>query len=250
VFLGYPGKQQPAPGSSEFERYFVVPGIAVGLFILWPFAIQARPGQFKPRPSHGDGFSCVTPFMSSFLYKMDGPIFTVQALAQLRQCRELAIPGLRSWRVRPAAGSCFVLSWGGWLTSFLLIRKRRQELTRCGCSESRRSLCCFHSAAWLVAKVDYPCRFCLPLIPLFTNQRAAVRVGSSLLVFLAIISSGSDSDDCDGCRGRLRLSLNTKYFRYNALTDSLDVYRCHCKRCESRAGRTREWAAAGGMSLK
>jgi len=209
--LGYPGKQQPAPrlfgilsdtsssrncrrsSSSGRSRFKRVQGSSAEAFT-------------RRRISLRDAFS--------HRFCINGRRYYSPSLGATPQCRELAIPGLRFLACNVLLRSCFVLSWAVWLTSFLLIPKKggKNSLVA-GCSEYTAIGLLLYHAAWVVAKVDYPmARFCLPLIPLFTISgllfawELAARFPGYHLV------PGSDSDDCDGCRGRITPCHSTRVF--------------------------------------
>src|ERR1700688_601187 len=57
-----------------FARHLLAPGMIVGLFILWPFLIQARPQQFRMGLQKGSE-ALRDIFNSSFLYKWTGDIY-------------------------------------------------------------------------------------------------------------------------------------------------------------------------------
>jgi len=237
VFLGYPGKQQPAAQAlRNFERYFVVPGIAVGLFILWPFAIQARPGQFS-RGLHTATDFLRDAFMSSFLYKWTDDIYSpsLGAAPPVPGSWQFRVLGLGVYVLLPLL-FCFVLG-GVAYVFFADSEKRRQELTRCRLfGVTAIGSVAFIMLLGLVAKVDYPmARFCLPLIPLFTIsgllfawELAARFPGYHLVRVLTVMIAMAVVAD-------YALSLNTKYFRYNAYDlISLDVYRAIANDAKSR----------------
>ena len=238
AFLGYPGKHQPAAQAlRNFERYFVVPGMAVGLFILWPFAIQARPGQFS-RGLHSTSDFLRDAFTSSFLYKWTGDIYSpsLGAVPPAPGSWQLRIEDLGVYVLLPLL-FCFVLA-GVACVFFADAEKKRQELAPCRLfGAAAIGSVAFIMLLGRVAKVDYPLsRFSLYLIPLFTisgllfAREVAARFPRyhlvrilTVLIAIAVVTDYA-------------MSLNTRYFRYNAYDlISLDVFRAIANDAKSRS---------------
>ncbi len=209
----------------QFAKYFLVPGAVVGLCILWPYLIQARPshffaGQGSARDAIRDTFA------ASFLYKwtddiyapslgaLPSPAGSWQArvtdlgeyfLLPLLLCA-VTVGVILAWRAAPGTGSsqnryCRIFG-GAAIASVALI-----------------------VALHVAAKVHYPnSRLCLFLIPLFTvgallaAQEIHFRFPSPFLKALGLLLAAAVISD-------YALSLQTKSFRYNAYdVISRDLY--------------------------
>jgi hypothetical protein len=199
-----------------FTRCFVVPGICVGLFILWPFMIQVRPGQFdRSLPHASDALRDF--FESSFLYKWTGDIYAYSLGAVPTS------PG--SWQHKAMDFGIYVflpLLFVFVLLGLILVFRSHDE------SRKNRIAHCqvFGGAAitsvmltvilHVVAGVNYPfARLCLYLVPLFTisimlvGQELSLRYPRYHLKVLGFFLAAAILFD-------YAFSLNTKYIRYNA----------------------------------
>jgi uncharacterized membrane protein len=237
AFLGRAENRRPAGKAiRDFERYFIVPGVVTGLVILWPFAIQVRPHQFD-RGLHTVADFLRDAFTSSFLYKWTGDIYSPSLGA--------APPLAGSWQSR-------VLDLGVYgllplLFFFVLCGLVFVVFTASGERKTQRAECQLFAGAAigcvamivllrLGAKVDYPmARFCLSMITLFTISglllaremafcfpRFHIVWTLTVLIALTVVADYG-------------LSINTKYFRYNAYdVISLDVYRAITNDAKSR----------------
>jgi hypothetical protein len=199
-----------------FAQYLVVPGIAVGFCILWPYLLQARLGHFKINMGRASDALGDT-FAASFLYKWTDDIYAASISA--------VPPSPGSWQQIVLNLGIYIL-----LPSLFLFVLLGLILISCARSESTRNqtIYCWifggsaiASVALIVllhvgAKLDYPLsRYCLFVIPLFTISsllvgrefslrfpRLHLRVAGLTLAAIVICDYG--------------LSLQTKYFRYQA----------------------------------
>jgi uncharacterized membrane protein len=199
-----------------FARHFLAPGIIVGLFILWPFLIQARPQQFyvglkKCSEALRDIFN------SSFLYKWTDDIYayTLGAIP--------VSPG--SWQERVSDCGAYILlpSLFIFVLAGVILAARRSFET----SKNRSVYCRLFGGAAIctvaltailriVANVNYPiARTCLYFIPLFTvgGMLSAKEFSSRWSIwpvkFAGLLLSFVILADYTA-------AMNTKYFRYNA----------------------------------
>ncbi len=199
-----------------FSRYFVAPGVCVGFLLLWPFLIQVRPYQFK-RSLQSASAATRDFFDSSFLYKWTGDIYS-PSLGALPLT-------VGSWQKRVTDVGIYVLLPMVFLFVLmtLIVITRSADETR-----KRQTAHChlFGGAALtsialtvllhLVLRVDYPmARFCLYEIPFFTLsvmlsfRELSYRFPRLHLNILGFVLAAIVLTDYG-------LSLNTKYFRYNA----------------------------------
>lgn len=199
-----------------FIRCFVVPGISVGLFMLWPFMIQGRPGQFNRSLPHAS--DALRDFVeSSFLYKWTGDIYAYSLGA--------VPPTPGSWQDKAIDFGIYVflpLLFLFVLLGLILVSRSPDE------SKSNQIAHCqvFGGAAiacvaltvilHVVAGVNYPfARLCLYLVPLFTistiliGRTLSLRFTRYHLKALGFLLAAAILLD-------YALSLNTKYIRYNA----------------------------------
>lgn len=213
-----------SPGSAQFRgevlraftRCFVVPGISVGLLILWPFMIQLRPGQFnRSLPHASDALRDL--FESSFLYKWTGDIYAYSLGA--------VAPSSGSWQLKAIDFGiyaflplvCLFVLMGLILISRSPDKSRRNRIAHCQV---------FGGAAigsvvltvllHVVARVNYPfARLSLYLVLLFTlstvlvGQELNLRFPRYHLKVLGFFLAAAILFD-------YAFSLNTKYIRYNA----------------------------------
>jgi uncharacterized membrane protein len=198
-----------------FARYFLVPGVVSGLFILWPFLIQARPQQFRMGlPKSSEALRDV--FNSSFLYKWTGDIYAYSLGATA------PLPGSWQGRVSDFGVYIFLPLLFIFVLAGVILASRRFAAS----SKQQSIYCCLFGGAaistvaltlilHILARVNYPvARTCLYFIPLFTlggilsAKEFCLRFSDRLrpiafLLGFAIL--------CD-----YAIALNTKYFRYNA----------------------------------
>ena len=217
AFRGITGfKQSAARALGDFWRYFVVSGAAVGLFILWPFLIQVRPGQFDRGLTRASD-ALRDSFDSSFLYKWTGDIYAYSLGAVL--------PSAGSWQQKTSDLGIYVLL--PLLFFFVLIglilisrassESRRNQIGHCQMFGSAAIACVVLTVMLhVLGKVNYPfARLCLYLVPLFTISTVLVGRELSLrfpryhMGFVGLLLASAVV--CD-----YALSLNTKYIRYNA----------------------------------
>jgi hypothetical protein len=208
-----------------FAQYFVLPGIAIGFSILWPFLIQVRLVQLEIN-MHRASDAVRNAFEASFLYRWTGDIYAPSLGA--------VAPSLGSWQAR--ISNLGVYLFFPLLLSFvafgLILASRRSAESR---SDQYAHCMIFAGAAiasivfivvlHVVAKVDYPLsRYCLFVIPLFTISSLLIArevysrfprsylKGAGLLIAALVVFDYA-------------LSLHTTYFRYNAYdVISLDLY--------------------------
>jgi uncharacterized membrane protein len=224
-------RQSAAKTVRAFARCFVVPGAAVGAFILWPYMIQMRPGQFNIA-LHSESATLRDLFTTSFLYKWTEDIYapSLGAVAPLPW----------SWQARVSDLGVYLLLPGLFcLVAFVVFlawrypdESRRSQMMQLQIFGGAAVLCVLLTVALHVTlKVDYPyARYCLYIVPLFTIAGVlAAREVSSRWRWPILIGAG--------LRGAGVLigaaivfvyaqSLNAKFFRYNAYdVISLDLYR-------------------------
>jgi uncharacterized membrane protein len=199
-----------------FTRCFVVPGISVGLFLLWPFMIQLHPGQFnRSLPHASDALRDL--FESSFLYKWTGDIYAYSLGA--------VAPAPGSWQDKAIDFGIYVflpLLFLFVLLGLILVSRspdesRRNRIAQCqvfgGAAIASVALTVL---LHVFARVNYPfARLSLYLVPLLTIS--AMLIGQELnfrfpryhLKVLGFALAAAILFD-------YALSLNTKYIRYNA----------------------------------
>jgi len=96
-------------GLWAFTRFFVLPGVAAGLFILWPFLIQVRPRYFFFGYARiGDAVRDI--FNSSLLYRWtDDPSASVSlAVSATSNGRLLRLSNLGTFFIAPALVVCLI----------------------------------------------------------------------------------------------------------------------------------------------
>ena len=199
-----------------FLRCFVVPGISVGLFLLWPFMIQLRPGQFnRSLPHAADALRDLVE--SSFLYKWTGDIYAYSLGA--------VAPAPGSWQDKFIDFGIYVflpLLFLFVLLGLIVISHspndaRRNRIARCqvfgGAVIASVALTVLMH---VLARVNYPfARLSLYLVPLLTisamlvGQELSYRFPRYHLNALGFVLAAVILFDYG-------LSLNTKYIRYNA----------------------------------
>src|ERR1700688_3148521 len=199
-----------------FARHLLAPGMIVGLFILWPFLIQARPQQFRMGLQKGSE-ALRDIFNSSFLYKWTGDIYAYSLGA--------IPPSPGSWQERVSDCGVYILLpvlFISVLAGVILAALRPFEPAK------QQSLYCrlFGGAAictvaltvilHIVANVNYPvARTCLYFIPFFTlggmlsAKEFSWRLSIWPLKFAGLLLSFVILYDYTA-------AMNTKYFRYNA----------------------------------
>ncbi len=197
-------------------QYLIVPGATVGLFIMWPYLLQMRPAQFNislPRASD----ALRDTFASSFLYKWTDDIYSSSLGA--------VAPRPGSWQDKVLdLGTSFLLPLvfcflvlGLFLVYGCYEEKRRNQRAHCRVFAGAPVACALLAVILHVLfKVNYPfSRYCIYLIPLTTAGAMLVageiaqRVPNRILKAIGLLIAGAVVAD-------YLLSLNTKYFRYNA----------------------------------
>jgi hypothetical protein len=199
-----------------FARCFVVPGVSVGLFLLWPFMIQLRPGQFnRSLPHASDALRDL--FESSFLYKWTGDIYAYSLGAMA--------PAPGSWQDKVIDFGIYVflpLLFLFVLLGLILISRSPDETRR-----NRIAQCQVFGGAAIASvaltvilhvffRLNYPfARLSLYLVPLLTlsvmlvGQELNLRFPRYHLNVLGFFLAAAVLSD-------YAVSLNTKYIRYNA----------------------------------
>ena len=218
----------------SFARYFLVPGAVTGFCLLWPYLIQARLSQTKiPLNKGSDAIRDV--FAASFLYRWTDEVFA--SLGGVA-----ASPG--SWQERVTDFGMY--GFFPWLFFFvatgliLALRSRRgseskqsaQCLVFCGAALASLILIVFFH---VTTKVNYPyARYCLFLIPLFTlgsllaGREISHRYPRPYLKGIGLLMAAVVVSD-------YALSLQTRYFRYNAYdVISRDLYLAIANDAQSR----------------
>jgi hypothetical protein len=192
----------------------VAPGAALGLFILWPFLIQARPAQFAMGlPAVGDSLRDI--FNSSFLYKWTGDVYSTSLGA--------VPPAPGTWeKIISDFGVHYVLPFLFVFVVIGLILVWRKKTSPRG-----SEIACFLFAGaailsvilnWVLhvtIRMNYPVsRTALYFVPLFTvaatlvaREISALVPGTWLKIPGVLIAAVIIADYV--------ASLNTKYFRYN-----------------------------------
>jgi len=218
----------------NFAKYFLLPGAATGLCILWPYFIQMRLVQSTIHLQSATA-ALRDAFSASFLYGWsDDLLNSLGAVA----------PALGSWQARVTDLGIYVLL--PLLFGFVMLGVAL-ALKASGADNASRGRQCriFAGAAvgsvvvtlllHLLTGIDYPnSRYCMFLIPLFTiggvvaarevssRWRSPLLKGVSLLIASAIVFDYA-------------LSLNTKFFRYNEYdVISLDLFRAIEKDARAR----------------
>lgn len=215
---GAPSSFRPLdrPTLRFFARYFILPGVLTGLFILWPFLIQARPYQFYIG-YHRASESLRDLFNSSFLYKWTADVYSgsLGAVPSPAGSWQLRLSDLGVYVIFPLV--FFFVLLGLILVSRSSTKSRERETADCrlfGIAAIACVLLAFLSHALLNMK--YPVsRTCLYFIPLFTlsslliARELSFRFPRYHLKIAGIVVAAAVLFDYG-------LSLNTKYFRYNA----------------------------------
>jgi uncharacterized membrane protein len=199
-----------------FVLYFIVPGPLVGLFIMWPFLIQARPAQFYAGLNQASD-ALRDLFNSSFLYKWTGDVYSTSLGA--------VPPSPGSWQQRMSdlgVDVIFPLVFFFVFLGLILVSRSSMKSRERETADSRlfgtAAIACvlLTILSHVLLKVNYPVsRTCLYFIPLFTLSSLLIARELSfrfpryhlkmvgMIVAVAVIFDYA-------------LSLNTKYFRYNA----------------------------------
>jgi uncharacterized membrane protein len=199
-----------------FARYFIVPGVAVGLFILWPFLIQARPAQFN-MGLHQASDALRDLFNSSFLYKWTGDVYASSLGA--------VPPTPGSWQQRLSDLGVYVIFPLLFLFVFLGLilvfrpptESRRSQTAHCRLFGVAAIACVVLTVLLhVLARVSYPVsRTCLYFVPLFTisglliAREFSFRFPHYRLKLIGLVFAAALIFD-------YAASLNTEYFRYNA----------------------------------
>ena len=199
-----------------FAQYFIAPGVFIGLFILWPFLIQARPAQFHMGiPQASDALRDF--FNSSFLYKWTGDVYSPSLGA--------VPPSPGSWQERLSDYGVYVIFPLVFLFVFLglisvfrsSIESRQRETAYCRFFGVAAIACVALTVlSHILLNVNYPVsRTCLYFIPLFTISGLLVarelffRFPRYHLRPVGLIIAAAVMFD-------YAVSWNTEYFRYNA----------------------------------
>ena len=198
----------------DFAKYFILPGVAAGLCILWPFLLQARLAQTKIQlDKASDAVRDI--FNASFLYKWTDDVFNSLGAVP---------PEAGSWQARVTElGANFLLPLLFCLVLIGLVLALRATADS---GKHLHAQCRIFAGAanasvvltvvlHFVTKVNYPfSRYCLFLVPLFAIAGIlAAREISSRFPWLVLKGAGlllaamvvSD----------YALSFNVKSFRYN-----------------------------------
>ncbi len=199
-----------------FALYFIFPGVFAGLFILWPFLIQARPWQFYIGMRRASD-ALRDLFNSCFLYKWTDDVYSASLGA--------VPPPAGSWQLRLSDLGVYVIFpllfffvlFGLIVVSRSSVKSRERETANCRLLAIAAVACVLFAVVFRVLlHVKYPVsRTCLYFIPLFTLS--ALLIGRELsfrfprwhLKIAGTIVAAAVIFD-------YALSLNTKYFRYNA----------------------------------
>jgi hypothetical protein len=205
-----------APTLRIFAQFFIAPGVLVGLFILWPFLIQARPAQFN-MGLHRASDALRDLFNSSFLYKWTGDVYAFSLGA--------VPPSPGSWQQRLSDfGICvifpllFIFVFLGLISVSRSSMESRKHEAVYGRLFGIAAIACvvLTILVHVLLKVNYPVsRTCLYFIPLFTLSSLLVarefffRFPHYHLRLVGLIIAATVVFD-------YAVSLNTKYFRYNA----------------------------------
>lgn len=197
-------------------KYLIAPGAFVGLFILWPFLIQARTFQFRMGLSQASD-ALRDFFNSSFLYKWTDDIYSpsLGALPLQAGSWQERLSDLGVYVVLPLV-FIFVL-FGLIFVSRFSIVSRQHEVIYCRLFGIAAITCVVLTVlSHVILKVNYPVsRTCLYFIPLFTLS--SLLIGRELYfrfpryhlwVAGSVIAAVIVFD--------YTVSLNTRYFRYNA----------------------------------
>jgi len=236
VGLGFPAAM-PRLGDhrvKDFAKYFIAPGLAVGLFLLWPYLIQMRRGQFQIALTSATA-ALRDIFMASFLDKWTEDIYSpsLGAMAPLAGSWQARVLDLGVYVLMPLL-FCFVALGVvlAWRTTESKASRIRQTLVFGGTAIGCALLTIFLHA---LLNMNYPySRYCLWVIPLFivsgvlATREISARISSPIVKGLGILVAGVivvvNSQ-----------SLNAKTFRYNAYDlISLDLYRAIEKDAQAR----------------
>lgn len=199
-----------------FARYFILPGVLTGLFILWPFLIQARPYQFFAG-FHRASEALRDLFNSSFLYKWTADVYSgsLGAVPSPAGSWQLRLSDLGVYVIFPLV--FFFVLLGLILVSRSPTKLRERETADCRLFGIAAIACVlFVFLSHVLLGVNYPVsRTCLYFIPLFTlsclliARELSFRFPRCHMKLAGIIVAAAVIFDYG-------LSLNTKYFRYNA----------------------------------
>jgi hypothetical protein len=219
----------------EFAKYFIVPGVATGLFLLWPYLIQMRRGQFQIALTSATA-ALRDIFMASFLDKWTEDIYSPSLGAMT--------PLAGSWQARVLDLGVYVLLPLLFCFIALGVILAWRTTAESGTSSSRQTLVFGGSAIGCVlltillhalVNMNYPySRYCLWAIPLLivsgvlAAREIAARIPSPVVKGLGILVAA-------GIVVVNAQSLNAKTFRYNAYDlISLDLYRAIEKDAQAR----------------
>jgi len=199
-----------------FGRCFIVPGVFAGLFVMWPFLIQARPWQFYIGMQRASD-ALRDFFNSSFLYKWTDDVYSasLSAIPSPAGSWQLRLSDLGVYVIFPLL--FFFVFLGLIFVSRSSTQSREREMARCRLLGVAAIACVLLAVVFrMLLHVKYPVsRTCLYFIPLFTlstlliGRELSFRFPRYHLKVLGLIIAAVVIFD-------YALSLNTKYFRYNA----------------------------------
>jgi hypothetical protein len=218
----------------EFAKYFILPGAAVGLCILWPYLLQARLAQTKIQMDTAAN-ALRDIFNASFLYPWTDDLFNSLG----------AVPSAAgSWQTRATTLGAYLLL--PLLFFFVLTGLLLPWRATADTEKRQRAQCRIFAVAamgsvvltvvlHLATKVNYPfSRYCLFVVPLFTiagvlcAREISSRFPSVLLKAAGLLVAAIVLSD-------YALAFNLKSFRYNAYDIiSLDLYQAIEKDALSR----------------
>jgi hypothetical protein len=199
-----------------FGRCFIVPGVFAGLFVMWPFLIQARPWQFYIGMRRASD-ALRDLFNSCFLYKWTDDVYSasLSAIPSPAGSWQLRLSDLGVYVIFPLL--FFFVLLGLIFVSRSSLQSRERETARCRLLGVAAIACVLFAIVFRVLlHVKYPMsRTCLYFVPLFTlstlliGRELSFRFPRYHLKVLGLIVAAVVIFD-------YALSLNTKYFRYNA----------------------------------
>lgn len=199
-----------------FARYAIVPGVLTGCGILWPYLIQARPALFYMRPqSASDAIRDI--FTASLLYKWTDDIYapSLGAVPPILHSWQERVSDLGLYLLLPLL-LCFLV-FGLIFISRVASQPRRNQTTRCQLFGGAAIACvALPFMLHVVVKLNYPfSRTSLYFIPLLTisglliGRELSFRLPRYRLRTAGLVIAAAVVFD-------YAMSLNTRYFRYNA----------------------------------